>query len=291
MLPTSPRLLSTLLLSLASLVLSGCQETDPNAQYHLSEPQAMMEASPQMSGGAALKMAVAPASMEAADQAAGNTVQFIEESRYLRFQLASSQLESRWQADANRCQPPSCDVLQASFNNSPDGGYQSAYLSVRVARSELDAFVTALGSQGLLESRIDRNDRSAEVIDADARLTNLEEVRNRLRALLNSTDAKLGEVIQLERELGRVQSELDAAKGRRAYLANLTEKVRLDISYEPQPQVANASILKPLWDALYNAGAVFFRSLAQLLTLVISALPWLLLAVPLLALWHWWRKR
>ena len=86
--------------------------------------------------------------------------------------------------------------------------------------------------------------------------------------------------MQLERELGRVQGDLDATKGKRAYLSNLTEKVRIDLNYEVQPTFSDSSIIQPLIDALYNSGAVFFRSVAEVLTFAVALLPWLILLIP-----------
>ncbi|MDH2436046.1 DUF4349 domain-containing protein [Pokkaliibacter sp. MBI-7] len=260
---------------IATLGLTACQQGQDAAS---SAPAG------QVAAGFA-KMAPAPQRMMLAQEAAqdaapGEQQQFIEEHRYLRFQLPEADLQSTWQKHADLCQKFDCEVINANIQTTQQYQQARATLSVRVARPQMADFLKALGDAGLVESSIDRQDRTDEVIDVEARLKNLEEVRDRLRGLLNTQSASLGDVVQLERELGRVQGDLDAAKGKRAYLSNLTEKVRIDLNYEVQPTFSDSSIIQPLIDALYNSGAVFFRSVAEVLTFAVALLPWLILLIP-----------
>src|SRR5690606_16016714 len=56
-------------------------------------------------------------------------------------------------------------------------------------------------------------DVTDEMIDVEARLKNLYVLRDRFRALLDKA-VKVSEILEIERELSRIQSDIDSVEGR-----------------------------------------------------------------------------
>ena len=103
------------------------------------------------------------------------------------------------------------------------------------------------------------------------------EFRDSLRKLMATPNARLKDLVEVERELTRVQSELDSLATRRKVLANDTEKVRVSVAFAARPAVLEAGMWLPVKSAVQRAGHVLASSLATLIGLAIALLPWLLL--------------
>lgn len=104
-------------------------------------------------------------------------------------------------------------------------------MTVRVPASALDDFVGAVAGYGKVVSvSHSSKDVTDAVVDADARLKNLHALRTRLRTLLEKA-SNVSEILEIEKELSRIQSEIDSMEGRRANLQNQIDysQVRLDI--------------------------------------------------------------
>ncbi|MCW7538303.1 DUF4349 domain-containing protein [Aquabacterium sp. A7-Y] len=152
------------------------------------------------------------------------------------------------------------------------------YLAVRhelgLYTAALDAFlarVTALGQVG--QHNKTAEDRTDEVVDTEARLKNMSEFRDQLRRLMATPKAKLAKLIEVERELTRVQSEIDRLASRRKALAGLTDKVHVRLSIQARPSVLETGMWSPVRDAVLRAGHVRADSVATLIHVVVAALP------------------
>ena len=90
---------------------------------------------------------------------------------------------------------------------------------------------------------------TGQLIDLDAKIDNLRELRTRLRKLLDRAQ-KVDEILSIERELNRVQSQLDSLEAREKYLSHDVAMSRLSLTLE---QAESGPILGPL--GLLGAGA------------------------------------
>jgi hypothetical protein len=95
------------------------------------------------------------------------------------------------------------------------------------------------------------------------------------------------DILETERELARVQGELDAMAAQRKALANETEKILLHVDYRPEPSLGETGAMQPLMDAWRGAGRAFAESLAAALLFILQALPWLVIVVPVV--WGVWK--
>lgn len=205
-------------------------------------------------------------------------------------------LPQAWQRIADFCQAQPCEMLSASLQQKTEDSEPFAAQSLRLAPTSLPLLQKQLEELGkIVNHQSDSEDKTAEVVDTEARLHNLSELRNRLRQMLTTARGSTKEMVELERELARVQTELDSATTLRKQLANQTEKVAVDINYQVRRSVVSTGAFAPFWDACRNAGFTLAQSLASLLNFVISTLPWLMILIPsffgLRKAKRWWQGR
>jgi hypothetical protein len=109
-------------------------------------------------------------------------------------------------------------------------GETRARLVLRVPEPRLDEALDSLSTLGKVESRrLSADDVTEEVIDLEARVASLSGVRDRLRALLDGASA-MSEIMSIERELTRVQAEIDAIEGRLRHLRSRATMAELSLA-------------------------------------------------------------
>ncbi len=200
--------------------------------------------------------------------------------RYKReITLEGSQIESRWQAAVMRCEELGCNLLESRFERPDADTAPTARLHARIAPERRETLFAQAGQGGdIVSDTVSSEDKTYEIIDTDARLKNLTDLRARLRQLLATPGARLKDVLETERELARVQSELDTYAGMRKTLAEQTEKNEITLTFTARRSPVQRDNLSPLRHAWNSLGQVFAESLAALLQFIVAAAPWGLLA-------------
>jgi hypothetical protein len=108
---------------------------------------------------------------------------------------------------------------------------RSASVTIRVPEPRLDAALDTLGRLGKITNRtVSAQDVTEEAIDVEARIRSLTASRDRLRELLTRASA-VGDVVAVEKELARVQGELDSLQGRLQHLRSTTALAELHVSF------------------------------------------------------------
>ncbi len=109
-------------------------------------------------------------------------------------------------------------------------GDDRAELVLRVPEPRLDEALDSLSMLGKVESRrLSADDVTGEVIDLEARVASLVGVRDRLRGMLEGSSS-MTEIMSIERELARVQAQIDAIEGRLRYLRGSATMAELSLS-------------------------------------------------------------
>lgn len=277
------------ILSLAFL-LAACGES---IHQEAAAPAAMRMAAP-ASAPMPMDQAEAATTVPVAEAAAPR---YLAERQFWVFELPEKAIEARWQAHIALCKQ-GCEVLQAGLNKSAHSPV-SASLQLRVGRANAGKLLDAMSGPEVTERRVEREDKTLQVVDVEARLKNLGELRDRLRALLAHRAGTLKDILETERELARVQGELDAMAAQRKALANETEKILLHVDYRPEPTLGETGAMQPLVEVWRGAGRAFAESLGAALLFIVQALPWLVIVMPALwGIWKglrrlaaWWRAR
>jgi hypothetical protein len=129
-------------------------------------------------------------------------------------------------------------------------GEEIVHLSARVPAGQLESFLDEVGALGEEKTRsLTGRDVSEEYADIEAELANLVALRDRLRTLLDRAE-KVKEVLEVERELTRVQTRIDWITGRKERIEKdvALSQVSITLEQEPAPR-----ILGPL-GLLYEGG-------------------------------------
>jgi hypothetical protein len=202
-------------------------------------------------------------------------------------------VQAAWKAAVDACLSAGCELLASSIDHDDERRPVSAMLDARLPPAALPAFLDRLGGLGRVgRHSTTADDRTDEVIDTEAKQKNMAEFRDSLRRMLATSGARLKDLIEVERELTRVQSDLDSLATRRKTLANDTDKVRVAVSFGAVPSVLETGMWAPVKQAALRAGHVLARSLATLIETTIALLPWLLVLVAAtLAVRAVWRRR
>ena len=159
-----------------------------------------------------------------------------------------------------------------------------ATVSISVPANRFDETLAELRRVGRVRNEnISTQDVSREYTDLEIRVGVKEETVIRLRSLLGTRTAKLADVLELERELGREIAELEQMKGERRFFDQQVAMSSISLTlFEPTP-VAGPQITAPVRDALRESLSVLGSSVATVIYLVTFLVPWIAL-VGLL----WW---
>jgi hypothetical protein len=139
-------------------------------------------------------------------------------------------------------------------------------------------------------------DKTAEVIDVEARIKNRVEFRDSLRLMLRDKTTKrdMSDLLEIQRTLADTQAELDSSATQRKVLEQQTTKQHIQIQFTPTRTLSQGGrSYNPMVRALREAGSVLAESVGMLITFLAAVLPWLLL-VGLPVVWLVrlvWRRR
>ncbi len=223
----------------------------------------------------------------------------------LTVSMASEFIKARFERARDRCQNDpalKCKITSASFRllGAPDAPYPVANLSVALPHDSVAVFeeglLAVLPDENAADVRVTSRNTSAQnvtnqVRDLDARLNQLTDYRARMTELSKRGGAKTEDLIKIEGEISRTQSEIEQIEGQRRDLAERIAKENLSIVFEPQSTAVDA--LQPVADVWQSSLRLLGASAATVLALMIGILPWL----PVLALayflvrWLWRRAR
>lgn len=278
----------------ASALLAGCQ--DASRQYADDSVDMIMEAAP------AAPVIGAAASAPPAPSSAATPVVAPSIAYAYRFGLelpaeAATSLMAKHEQACINAGPAACQVIGS---NSSRVGRDSveANLEMRATPAYVARFRAALDGEAsgaggrVAQQAVESEDLTRQLVDTEARMRAMETLRDRLQQLLATRSGPLEQLLQVERELARVQGELDATRSALAVMRTRVQTSRLDVTYRAAGQLAPDSALRPVTDALGQAAYLFMSTLGALIMLLAGALPLILVIGPLAWLgWRWRQKR
>ena len=192
--------------------------------------------------------------------------------------------------------PETCQVVNANIRQQGDRGV-SATLSLRAVPAWIDEFRSGLSSQlDTADGRIRNQTQTAEdltatIVDLEARLTAKEILRTRLTALLERPGASVEELVRVERELARLQGDIEGSQARIRALRGRVSMSAMTLNYASRIEPVSRSAFDPLGRALRNLSGDFARGLADVLGFIAGFLPWLIVILPVGWLGTRWGSR
>ncbi|GMQ79148.1 MAG: DUF4349 domain-containing protein [Anaerolineae bacterium] len=157
-----------------------------------------------------------------------------------------------------------------SSNVFESGGAKRGDITIRIPAEEFDATLAAIkeSAKEVPSEFTESQDVTEEYIDLDARLTNLASTADRVRNFLD--DARnVEEALAVNRELSRLESDIEVIKGRMQYLSQSAAFSTLSIDITPdelsqplevggwRPEGIARSAIEALLNTLQSLGSIF----------------------------------
>jgi hypothetical protein len=216
---------------------------------------------------------------------------FVAVRNFVMIEVAAAEVEATLKQARERCAASDCEVLESSLSRSERGSPAQARMRIRIVPGAAEGFIDELARRGdVLERRVESEDKTAQVVDVEARLKNMTELRDRLRKLLSQPGTSVKDLAEVESQLSRVQGDLDSAAGLRQALAQETEKVAISIEIRPRRAIAEAGVFAPVADAFTAVGHTFAHSIAVLIGFVVAVAPWIVVLYVVYRLWRRLRR-
>jgi hypothetical protein len=206
---------------------------------------------------------------------------YIAESHKVEVVTSESQLEKSWESLIAYCGSIQCEVTSSSITTRTSDTEPTGTVFMRVAPGDLRKLLAEVERLGkVAQHTTQREDKTEDVVDTDAKIKNLTSFRDNLRAMLGKPSATIKDLVEIQQQLTDTQSQLDGETTMRKILANETEKIAVEISFQVERPRGNAGGFAEIWEALRESGTNLADSTASLITVIVTVIPWLILIVP-----------
>jgi len=217
---------------------------------------------------------------------------FVATRHRVEISTTEKQLPKAWEAVITFCGTIRCEVLSSSITTKTSGSMPWGSISLRTAPEDLQKLLAHIETQGtIVQHTTENEDKTLAVVDTEAKLKNLTSFRDSLRTMQAKPSVTVKDLVEIQKQLTDVQSQLDSETTQRKILANETEKVAVDLMFRVEAG-RNTGIFAPIREAFSESGRALAESIAALITVIVSVIPWLVLIVP--GSWlliRFWRKR
>ena len=215
-------------------------------------------------------------------------------------ELPASAVKATMESQMQACQdagPRLCQVMGSSASARSKTNV-NAQLSLRAEPKWLEGFTTDMretvtSADGRVTSATTNvEDLTRSILDTDARLSAQKTLRLRLEKLLETRDAKLPDLLALERELARVQGQIESATATLKALRARVSMSTVDINYSSEPVAVSRSAFSPIGYALKDFARTVSEGISGVIYFVAVLLPWFILIIlPLVWLVLFLRRR
>lgn len=246
----------------------------------------------------------APAAAPGQQQPDGSTpapapALYLAYSYGMGLEIPSQRLSAVMDAHVQACQgagPRLCQLIGSNKSGDPDS-YMEGYVSLRAEPQWLRTFMSGMSAQvdaaggRIVQQTTNTEDLTRQIVDTEARLRALTALRDRLQELLRSRPGRLSDLLEVERELARVQGEIDAIQSNLAVMRTRVAMSELTINYRSAPRPVGSDTFEPLRRAFADFLGVIVGGFAAIIYLIAGAIPIVVIAAPLLWLALRWRRR
>jgi hypothetical protein len=174
-------------------------------------------------------------------------------------------------------------------------GRKTGSITLKIPQDKFEDAIKSLSVIGKVKDLSQHGqDITEEYVDMEARLNNAKRMETRLVELLNNKDNKLKDMLEVEKELGRVREEIDRLEGKKRYFDSRVALSTITLTLF-EPQFYATSIFDPVGEAIHDAGGLFMSSLGSVVKFLSAAVPWLVLVFFFIWMFvklvkRWWRR-
>lgn len=284
--------LTGLALGIAAFSLASCEngEAPNHAERAYDMSQTAMHAISEAPAPPAALMGFAEdrARAEAQPVSLQSVEQYIAYTHFYGLSFGPGGAELAMDSHRQRCLdagPQICQVMQANASQE-HSQYFRASLQMRAVPGWISEFrdglqgETEAGGGRIINQVSTATDLTSPILDTEARLSAKRQLRERLTALLSHEEASVEELVQLERELARVQGEIESAEAQLQAMRVRVTMSMLNLNYSTQRPTVSSGAFDPVGRAVGNSVRDFSRALGQVITFLVSVLPWMIVIIP-----------
>lgn len=303
------RNLAAALLLVISLAACGQSEMAP-AEAPSSAAEATMAAPPmdaeqsRAMGGEREEAAVEDVAGGAQSGGSGTTqsapapILYLAYSYAMGLEIPSQRLTGVMDMHTSACQAAGvrqCQLIGSNVSGDPDS-YMEGYVSLRGEPAWLRTFMAGMSAQvdaaggRITSSTTNTEDLTRQIVDTEARLRAQTALRDRLQELLRSRPGRLSDLLEVERELARVQGEIDAVQSSLAVMRTRVAMSELTIQYRSAPRPVGSDTFEPLRRAFANFLGIVVSGFAAIIMIIAGLIPIAAVVVPIVWLALRWRR-
>lgn len=174
-----------------------------------------------------------------------------------------------------------CQVVGSSVAEAGEDRVSGA-LTLRATPVWLKRFRESLSAEAkthggrLVRAAVESEDLSRRIVDSEAALRARTTLRDRLQGLLASRPGKLSDLLEVERELARVQGEIDATQSELTMMRGRVATSEMRLTYESGGVLAPEGAWSPVGRALGDVADILAGTLAAMIRTVALLAPWVL---------------
>lgn len=216
----------------------------------------------------------------------------------LGLEIPSERLTGVMDRHVQACQtagPRLCQLVNSNRTGDPQS-YIEGFVSLRGEPGWLNSFKAGLAQEAdeaggrIISENTTSEDLTRQIVDTEARLRAQTALRDRLQELLRSRPGRLADLLEVERELARVQGEIDAVQSALVVMRTRVSMSELTLSYRSAPRSVGSDTFEPLRQAFANFLGIIVGGFAAIITIIAALVPFAIVLVPLGWLLLRWRK-
>jgi hypothetical protein len=283
----------------ASQSTSGSEQLDFRGMPDRDVGEEAAEApapAPPPSGGASPNQASPPGSTPVGPA----PVLYLAYTYAMGLEIPSERLAGVMDRHVQACQaagPRLCQLIGSNRTGDPES-YMEGFVSLRGEPNWLSTFKSGMAADAdaaggrIIQESTSSEDLTRQIVDTEARLRAQTALRDRLQDLLRSRPGRLADLLEVERELARVQAEIDAVQSALAVMRTRVAMSELTLTYRSAPRPVGSDTFEPLRQAFANFLGIVVGGFAAIITLIAVLIPFALVLVPLgWLLWRWRKSR
>ncbi len=291
------------LVAIGLIALSGCGNAKEAGVSELMQDKAIMvekersavDAKPAPSMQAA-DAAMAEVKSDAGGEAATNATQspptinlpMLAYSYSMNVRLPLNKVVPQMRADLDKCVKAGASLCQlVNSESSETDGSANASLSIRAEPKWLETFKSGVDKDAkssggrVMGSSVSSEDLTLEITDTEARLRALTALRARLEKIIAERPGKLADLLEAEKELARVQGEIDSFNSQLNVAKARVQMSILRIEYSAVSSAVNNGIFEPILSAISGFFATMLSVFAFMINALAVILPIAIILIPL----------
>lgn len=235
------------------------------------------------SSGQSNELAASPSTTAPAPGGASDG-KYITKEGFVTVKVAEGTLNAKFEDMKGKLKNDGAELGDIRYNEYSDR--REYTIAVKVLPSRFEAVLADLQTLGEVKDlSVNLEDVTKQYRDLDTRITNSEIELQRLQALYNRA-SKVSELLDIEREITRVETDLELLKQEKSDLISRVEKSTITITlYEDMPATNQLTI------PLEGMAGLFFGAMGTAVMLLVGLIGFLLPGAILLGLlWFVWKK-